>query len=80
MRSDDLAEFLQVQFLQWFHQQHDVDGRVVRILLAGKTVAGEHAASWNGRDALGRPVASGVYFARLLTAAGELSRRMVLLD
>lgn len=58
---------------------HDAAGRLVRLLEAGELAAGEHATTWNGRDALGRPVASGVYFARLRTAEGMLSRRLVLL-
>jgi len=58
---------------------YDAAGRLVRVLYDERMEAGEHAASWNGRDVFGRPVASGVYFARLVTAHGELSRRMLLL-
>ena len=58
---------------------YDANGRAVRILHQGEMPEGVHAASWNGLDAMGRPVASGVYFARLRTSGGELSRRMVLM-
>lgn len=56
---------------------HDVTGRRVATLLAGPRVgAGSHAATWDGRDASGRTVAPGVYFARLETADGTLSRKV----
>ena len=58
---------------------YDASGRLVRLIYDERMEAGDHAASWNGRDALGRPVVSGVYFARLSTPTEELSRRMVLL-
>jgi len=48
---------------------HDLQGRLVRTLVAGELPAGRHEARWDGRDRAGRPVASGVYVARL--AAGE---------
>ncbi|HEU4366366.1 MAG TPA: FlgD immunoglobulin-like domain containing protein, partial [Candidatus Krumholzibacteria bacterium] len=58
---------------------HDSSGRLVRRLDGGVLPAGRHAAAWDGRDTLGRPVASGVYFYRLegIPAAG--AKRMVLL-
>jgi carboxypeptidase T len=57
----------------------DVAGRMVRSLLSSELSAGEHGLSWNGRDALGRPAASGTYFIRLRAEGRELSRRVVLL-
>ncbi|MEZ4386256.1 MAG: M14 family zinc carboxypeptidase [Candidatus Krumholzibacteriia bacterium] len=57
----------------------DLRGRLVKSLVREVLPAGEHAVRWNGRDALGRPVASGVYFVRLLTPEGqELSRKLLL--
>ena len=44
---------------------YDVAGRRVRILVDGVQAAGVHSVRWDGRDAGGRPVASGVYFTRL---------------
>jgi flagellar hook assembly protein FlgD len=41
--------------------------------------AGAHAVEWDGRDAHGRAVASGVYFARLEAGDRSESRRIVLL-
>ena len=43
----------------------DVNGRQVRNLLIGEFPAGESFTTWEGRTDLGRPVANGVYFARL---------------
>jgi hypothetical protein len=58
----------------------DVKGRLIKVLVSAMVPAGEHGVTWNGQDALGRRVASGVYFARLSTASGEnLSCRMVLM-
>jgi len=44
---------------------YDLRGALVRTLLDEKLPAGEHRAYWDGRDGLGRPMASGVYFYRL---------------
>jgi flagellar hook assembly protein FlgD len=44
---------------------YDVKGRLVDTLASESKPAGEHSATWSARDAAGRPVASGVYFARL---------------
>lgn len=52
---------------------HDVTGRLVRTLASGTRSAGGHAPEWDGRDASGRPVASGVYFVRL-RAEGAVER------
>lgn len=49
---------------------YDLLGRRARVLCDGVRAAGRHRASWDGRDALGRPMPSGVYFARL-EAGGE---------
>ncbi len=57
---------------------YDISGRVVRTLAAGTKAAGEHAASWDGRDEGGSPVASGVYFVRI-EAGGESAARKILL-
>ncbi|MFN8587099.1 MAG: FlgD immunoglobulin-like domain containing protein [Candidatus Eisenbacteria bacterium] len=49
---------------------YDASGRRVRTLLAGTLEAGEHGASWDGRDDSGHESAAGLYFARL-EAGGE---------
>ena len=53
---------------------HDVTGRRVADLPLS---AGAASASWDGRDAAGRPTASGVYFLRLTDARGTASARVL---
>lgn len=48
----------------------DAEGRAVRTLLSTWLAGGEHRLEWDGRDATGRSVPSGVYF-YLLNACGE---------
>jgi hypothetical protein len=48
-----------------------LDGRRLAVLLAGRTLpAGRHSLDWDGRDAAGRPMASGVYLL-VLEAGGQ---------
>jgi len=58
---------------------YDLLGREVTTLLDATLDAGRHGAVWNGRDAHGRAVASGVYFCRLETETGAFSRKMMLM-
>lgn len=44
---------------------YDVTGRVVRSLVESDQPAGSYTMTWNGRDASGHPVPSGIYFYRL---------------
>ncbi len=57
---------------------YDVNGRLVRTLVAGHRTAGRHEAKWDARDEAGRVVASGVYLYRLTAGADVSVRRMVL--
>jgi len=57
----------------------DVEGRVVRLLADCELARGAHTLDWDGRDEAGRRVAGGVYVCRLLTAAGTVSRKAVVL-
>ncbi len=43
-------------------QIHDLSGRVVRTLVASGFKRGAYSVTWNGTDARGRALASGVYF------------------
>ncbi|MDD3642197.1 MAG: DUF2341 domain-containing protein [Candidatus Krumholzibacteria bacterium] len=52
--------------------------RIVR-LVDGMQERGEHRAEWDGRDARGATVSSGVYFYRLTAGKTAVSRKMVLL-
>jgi hypothetical protein len=58
---------------------YDLRGRLVRTLTDGEEAAGPHHAEWNGVDANGMPVASGVYLYRLESAGNVLSRKCLLM-
>lgn len=55
----------------------DLAGRRVASLAAGALAAGRHDLSWDGRDAAGRAVPAGVYFARVTSRLGTRSRAIV---
>ena len=55
-----------------------LNGQLVRVIHDGPTSAGQHTVVWDGRDAVGRPVASGVYLYTLTTSSSTLVRRMTL--
>ena len=55
----------------------DAAGRRVATLVQGELPAGRHSASWDGMAAGGERVAAGLYFARLSTPQGSVSRRIV---
>jgi hypothetical protein len=54
-------------------------GSRVRTLISADLEAGHHTAVFDGRDDNGKPVAGGVYFYRLQTENGTLTRKMVLI-
>lgn len=59
---------------------YDVSGRLVRTLLDGELKsAGAYEVAWNGRDDRGLPVAAGVYFARIMAAGVESTRKLALI-
>ena len=63
---------------------YDTTGKLVRTLSLGYQSAGfynsrEHAAYWDGRNALGERVASGIYFYQLTTPSFQQTRRLVIL-
>ena len=63
---------------------YDAQGALVRVLTVGHQAAGYYtsrsrAAYWDGRNALGERVASGIYFYRLQTDEMSPMRKMVIL-
>ncbi len=56
----------------------DARGRRLRELVTGPLAAGRHAAVWDGRDASGSGVASGVYVAVLEHAGQRVAQRVTL--
>jgi beta-lactamase superfamily II metal-dependent hydrolase len=63
------------------HQAHlevfDVEGRLVNVLGPLTSTDGMRLVSWDGRSAGGRAVTPGVYFVRVSSPAGNLSRKIV---
>lgn len=55
----------------------DLNGALVRTLLDGPAEAGPGEVAWDGRDAGGAPVPTGVYFYRLTTPHGSETRKMI---
>lgn len=58
----------------------DLQGRRVRTVFDGTGAAGENEAVWDGRDASGRAVGSGVYFYRLNAEGKQFSQKLVVLE
>ena len=73
--------------ISWFQLQSGparlevfaLTGQRVAVLRGGPQKAGFHRLRWPGRDAQGRPLASGVYVYRLVTAEGVKTRKLTLL-
>ena len=57
----------------------DTQGRLVLVLAEETRPAGFHAVQWNGKDQGGRTVGAGVYFYRLDTQEGAITRKMMIL-
>jgi hypothetical protein len=58
---------------------YDATGAFVATIANDRYPAGPHDARWNGTDANGTRVASGLYFYRLVSNGVELTRKMTLL-
>ncbi len=58
---------------------YDAQGRLIRDLGERSLAAGRHAVAWDGRDAAGRPVESGIYHYVLRTSDGRVSRPVSLI-
>ena len=56
----------------------DLSGRLVRSLASGALSAGEHTVRWDGTSTDGRLVPAGLYFYRLNTGNGSVTRKLVL--
>jgi hypothetical protein len=58
---------------------YDLKGKLVRTLAAGELTVGSHVVTWDGLDASGRQVPSGVYVYRLQVNDQVGARKMTLL-
>ncbi|MCA9728693.1 MAG: FlgD immunoglobulin-like domain containing protein [Candidatus Eisenbacteria bacterium] len=56
----------------------DVSGREVSTVADGRFEAGSHTVDWNGRDAAGHEVASGVYYYRMNTGSYTATRSLII--
>jgi hypothetical protein len=59
---------------------YDVSGRHVRTLLNRPIAPGIYVEEWDGRDANGRSVSSGVYFYRLKAGKRTLTKKMLMVN
>jgi hypothetical protein len=59
---------------------YDLSGRLVRSLANGALAAGEHRLTWDGRGADGARAHAGVFFLRLDTTRGSVSKKVLVLD
>jgi spore coat protein A len=57
----------------------NVNGQLVRTLANQEFGAGEHEVNWNGKDNAGNPLASGVYFYRLVSGSFTKTKKMAML-
>jgi|GEM_PF-4767926 len=55
----------------------NVQGKVVQELVNEKRSAGTYAVTWNGRNSVGTPVTTGLYFYRLKTASFSNVKKML---
>jgi hypothetical protein len=58
---------------------YDISGRIVRTLINRDMSAASHHTVWDGRNDRGTPVASGVYFYRLVTRDFRATKKMLVL-
>ena len=58
---------------------YDVTGREVIRLLDEVKMTGTYDVRWNGKNSAGQTIASGLYFCRLQTSSGAITKKMTLL-
>jgi len=58
---------------------YDVGGRHVRTLIDRSMDPGAHAVDWDGKNALGNNVRSGVYFYRLQAGNQATTRKLAII-
>ena len=54
-----------------------LDGNIITYLNHGKTEAGEHYYSWNGKNNNGSLVARGMYFIRIVGSGFDETRKVM---
>jgi len=56
---------------------YDVSGRLIETITEGRKSAGTHSVIWDGRDAKGKELPSGIYFYTLRAGGFTVTRKMV---
>jgi flagellar hook assembly protein FlgD len=59
-------------------QVYDLRGALVKTLVSGMLAAGRHQVAWNGTNAGGQQVASGVYLYRIQSGSFSQVKQMLL--
>lgn len=59
---------------------YNVVGQEIKVLTQGRYAAGSHTVTWDGRDATGESVASGVYLYKLVTDNWMQTKKMMLMQ
>ena len=75
---DPSVEFLSQRQADVRLTVYNVLGQPVRVLFEGGQGAGAYSVQWDGRDALGRQVTSGMYLYRLEAGGDVAVRKMIL--
>ena len=57
---------------------YDLQGRLIRSLVAETMAAGPHSVLWDGRNDAGTATASGVYFAQMRSGAEQATTKLML--
>jgi len=57
----------------------NIKGQKVKTLVSNSYAPGHHSVVWNGSDAKGRTVSTGVYFYRMVTPTNTLNHKMLLM-
>ncbi|MBN1294402.1 MAG: T9SS type A sorting domain-containing protein [Candidatus Latescibacteria bacterium] len=58
---------------------YNVTGQKVREFVSDTLTAGTHSFVWDGKDSLGNPVSSGIYFSRLISGKYQATAKMLLI-
>lgn len=58
-------------------QIFNVQGHLVKTLVEGKAAPGAHTMVWDGKDAAGEPVASGIYFYKIVAGDFVAVKKML---
>jgi hypothetical protein len=78
IRPGQMVRFSLSRAAQTSLELYDAQGRMVRHLLSGCLVPGQHTVAWDGTNDAARPVPSGWYFYRLASGDRMESRKVLL--